>query len=192
VLISGSGSVQLEYQFGDDAVDQWLRLPGLPGDATYGYVSNVIAGRAYIVRARLVSRRGVVGAWTYAAAHIVIGKEDLPNDVPFFIIDGNRLKWGAVPDVDLAGYQIRFHYGTNTSWSDAATLHDGLIKASPYDPPMRPQGALTLMIKAVDTSGNQSAHAVAIAGEFTNTQPINVVEVFDLQAIGYAGTFISD
>jgi hypothetical protein len=192
VLIKGSGQIQIEYQFGDDAQDVWLRLPGLPGDATIGYISNVIVGRIYIVRARLISRRGVVGAWTYSSPHTVIGKEDLPGDVPFFIIDGNRLKWGAVPDVDLAGYQIRFQYGSNTTWSTAAALHDGLLNASPFDPVMRPQGQLTLMIKAVDTSGNQSANTVAIVGQFQSSDVSNVIEVFDLQAIGYADTFIEE
>lgn len=192
VLLSGSGTVQIEVQLADDDEDVWTRLPGLPGDSTFGFVGPVIEGRAYLLRARLVSRRGVAGPWSYAAPHIVVGKSAPPTDVPWFIIDGDRLAWGGIDDVDLAGYRIRFHYGSNASWSDAAPLHAGLLTSSPYTPPTRPQGDVTLMIKAVDTSGNESANVTLISSSFAAIPIGNVVEVFDMQARGYAATFLTD
>ncbi len=192
ILLSGSGTIQIEMQLADDDQDVWTRLPGLPGDATFGYVGPVIEGRAYLLRARLVSRRGVAGPWSYAAPHIAVGKSAPPSDVPWFIIDGDRLAWGGIDDVDLAGYRIRFHYGSNASWADAAPLHDGLLTSSPYTPPTRPQGGITLMIKAVDTSGNESQNVTLISSSFTAIPIGNVVEVFDLQARGYADTFLTD
>lgn len=192
ILLAGSGSVQVEYQLADDGIDEWIRLPLLPGDATFCYVSPVIEGRAYNVRARLVSRRGVAGEWSYAPVHIAVGKSDPPSDVPWFVIDGDRLAWGGILDRDLAGYRIRFQYGANTNWDDAVPLHDGLLVSSPYTPAVKPQGDITLMIKAVDTSGNESLNVTFLSTGFVPLAIGNVVENFDMQARGYALTFITD
>lgn len=98
----------------------------------------------------------------YVISYQVKGLATLPPDVLEFKIDGDRLTWTPVVAVDLAGYRIRYNFGQNTWWPTAAALHEGLVTDSPYTMSTRPNGPVTLMIKAVDTSGNESAAAAII------------------------------
>lgn len=129
-------------------------------------------------------RLGTVGRVDYA----VLGLSLPPSNIPWFRIDGNTLTWGVVADVDLLGYLIRYHYGDNPSWGDAHPLHDGVVTDTPYTPPATPQGPLTLMIRAVDTSGNLSEVAAVIRTQFGDVLVTNVVETYDFQAMGYPGS----
>ena len=63
---------------------------------------------------------------------------------------------------DLAGYKIRFQYGQNAWWDTATPLHDGLLTESPYIFSAMPNGTATILIKAVDTSGNESLNVASI------------------------------
>ncbi|MGI9142998.1 MAG: host specificity factor TipJ family phage tail protein, partial [Fluviibacter sp.] len=96
----------------------------------------------------------------------VYGKTLPPQNVQAFTTDPleNRftLRWNAVEDIDLAGYQIRWINGDSRDWGQAAPIHEGLIVSSPYISVVRPAGYGTLMIKAVDTSGNYSVTPAAI------------------------------
>lgn len=129
---------------------------------------------------------GRVGTSTYVD-HLVIGFGSPPADVPWFSIEGNTLTWGEVPEVDVAGYRIRFNYGLKTSWGDANPLHAGLVTQNPYTPEVMPSGQLTLMIKAVDTSGNESGSAALIRAVLGDQIVANVVETVDYQAQGFPG-----
>lgn len=94
--------------------------------------------------------------------YTVKGLQEPPPDVTQFSIAGDLLSWIGVSAVDLAGYRIRFNYGQNTWWNTATALHDGLITQSPYQMATRPSGTVTLLIKAVDTSGNESLNPAVI------------------------------
>lgn len=85
-----------------------------------------------------------------------------PNDVTQFTINGDVMSWTPVSELDLAGYKIRFHYGINSWWPTATPLHDGVITESPYTFVNRPTGPVTMMIKAVDTTGNESKNAATL------------------------------
>lgn len=98
-----------------------------------------------------------------------------PPDVAQFTIAGDVLGWSAVDVVDLAGYKIRFQYGQNTWWGTAADLHDGLITEMPYTLVNRPAGPVTLLIKAVDTTGNESVNATAILTDLGDPLVDNIV-----------------
>ena len=111
-----------------------------------------------------------------------------PPDVPWFLVDGNRLTWGEADTPDLAGYEIRFHYGINRDFGTAAPLHRGLLTTSPLDMPVRPDGQVTLLIKAVDTAPLQSNNAAIIITDFGDAPVANVVETFDLKVLGWPGT----
>lgn len=184
-----SATVEIEYRRSDST--RWIFAGTFPAGSERGYIASVQDRIYYNVRARLVSRRGVVGPWR-EGMHRVIGKTAPPSNVPWFLMDGDRLTWGAVPDLDLSGYRIRFQYGTNRSWSDAVPLHTGLLTQSPYTPELRPQGTITLMIKAVDMSGNESGSPAYILAGFGDAVVANVVEVFDFKALGYADHFFEE
>lgn len=155
------GYTQLQWRLSTVTDDDWQNLD-LPADAIAQYLTGVPDGTGILIRVRHVSGLPLRGLWS-TIAHTVLGKTEAPADVATFSIDGQRLSW-SYPTVvpDLAGFAIRFNYGTNTWWDGAASLHDGLITDNPYTMAQRPAGTVTLLIKAVDTSGNYSANAAVI------------------------------
>lgn len=119
--------------------------------------------------------------------HEIVGLKRAPANVPWFVIEGNTLSWGEVSDLDVDGYLIRFHYGHNRNWDDASPLHTGVLTQCPFTPEKLPQGPITLMIKAVDTSGNESAKPAVIETRFGDVLVGNVIETIDFQEQGYPG-----
>jgi hypothetical protein len=185
--VLSSGSIEVEWaQVGTDV---WHRVT-VQGDSIAAYISPVQDGFLYVVRARAVSPYfNIKSDWRNAAIHTVIGKTEPPSDVPFFSVDADGIaNWGHVDDVDLAGYAIRWQQGNNLSWGDASPLHAGVITESPYQITIRPAGSATYMIKAVDTSGNQSETAAACIINLGDPIVNNVIVTYDYQANSWPGT----
>ena len=139
---------------------------------------NVTSGETYTLQVRPQTLLGIQGApaqWATITT-TVVGKLAPPATVASLSIAGTVLSWPAVADIDLAGYQLRFHYGQNTDWGSATPMHIGLIMASPYDLITRPAGPVTLMLKAVDTSGNESLASANVATDLGDPPIANVVE----------------
>jgi len=111
----------------------------------------------------------------YNVNYTVIGLKKKPADVINFSVDKSILSWSPVKDIDLAGYKIKFNYGLNTWWNTAAELHNGLITESPFDLVTRPAGLVTLLIKAVDTTGNESENAAVITMNLGNALTDNII-----------------
>jgi hypothetical protein len=156
--LTNGGSIEVEWSRADALA--WQRVQ-VAGDATEAVLIGPADGNQIVVRAR--SRNAVaVSNWSLQVAHTVVGKTEPPADVESFAIDGEALRWTAVDGPDVAGYRIRLNYGSNTFWGSGAPLHEGLITSSPYTLAARPSGRVTLLIKAVDTSGNESANAAAV------------------------------
>ncbi|MDP1886637.1 host specificity factor TipJ family phage tail protein [Polaromonas sp.] len=123
----------------------------------------------------------------YPLTYTVKGLSIKPPDITNLSISGAVLEWTAVSAVDLDGYIFRFHYGGNFDWGSAVPLHTGVIKSSPFDMMTRPGGVVTIMGKAVDTSGNESQASANIVINLGDPPVANVVETFDLQAMGFPG-----
>lgn len=139
-------------------------------DANYG-------GDTYVRVAAVGLARG---AWE----QVVLETPQLP-DVRVLTIDGDRLTWPAVQAPNVDGYQIRYHYGANVDWGSAHALQVGLVTASPYVMPVRPPGAVTILIKAVDTVGNESLAAAYVLTDLGDPLVANVLESFDFRAAGW-------
>lgn len=126
-----------------------------------------------------------------SASGNVYGKTLPPEDVQAFTIDpvGTRLTlhWNKVGDIDLDGYQIRWINGDSRDWGSAAPIHEGLVVSSPYISPNRPAGYGTLMIKAVDTSGNYSVNPAAIVLNLGDAPIDNVILAVDVAVAGFPG-----
>ncbi len=105
-----------------------------------------------------LGRRGALRRVSYT----VVGLKAKPDDVINFSVNKTTLSWSPVTNVDLAGYVIKFNYGQNTWWNTATPLHSGLVTEMPYDMVNKPSGLVTLLIKAVDTTGNESQNAAVI------------------------------
>lgn len=136
-----------------------------------------------------VQANGIVGVLLTSeqVEYFVIGKTAKPQNVTNFSIDGTTLNWTHVTDLDLLGYIVKFHYGSNQDWGSAVSLNEGVITESPFVLVQRPSGTVTLMIKAVDTTGNESEQAAVIVTDLGDADVANIVETIDFDALGYPG-----
>lgn len=179
------GIIEVEWQlFGSDVWNQ----AAVDGNQTQTFLSPVEDGSFYIVRVRAVNQYlNVKSDWTYAAPHQVIGKTEPPANVATFFVSNSIFTWTPNTELDLAGYVVRFQYGNNTSWADAAPMHTGVLTSSPWTPEIFPPGPITVMIKALDTSGNESLMPAVIQYNFGDTILDNLVFTYDDKAAGFAG-----
>lgn len=164
------GRIEVQFKRTTDA--DWTSQR-IDGDQTATYLTGVEDGVLYQVRARAINVSGQRGVWS-EIEHTVIGKTEPPPDVGRFTINGTKLSWDPVQALDLAGYVLRFQYGTDTFWPSAGPLHAGVITETPYDLVTRPTGPVTLLIKAVDTSGNESVNAASITANLGDALVENV------------------
>jgi len=169
-----------------DSTGAWTVLT-VTGDETQVITSDVLDGAYYVVQARARTTVGI-SDWNTQVQHRIIGKTEPPANITAFSISGDTLNWTAVADVDLWGYLLRFNYGSNFTWATATPMHVGVITESPYVMVTRPSGAVTIMIKAIDTTGNESLNAAAVATNLADPDIVNVVEQVDFDALGYTGT----
>lgn len=114
-------------------------------------------------------------ATPYRLQYDVQGLRQPPPDVEEITVTGDMVSWPAVSVPDLAGYELRFQFGNNTWWDTAVPLHTGVITESPYQLTRRPQGEVTVLIKAVDTTGNRSENAASVQVGFAPIPVSNAV-----------------
>lgn len=110
-----------------------------------------------------------------------------PEDVPWFNADANLLSWGEVSDLDVAGYRIKWAAGSAGAWHNGQPLHTGLITDSPWTMPNVGAGATTIMIKAVDTSGNESANPAYLTINLGDPVVDNVIATRNMEFLGFPG-----
>ena len=171
------GQVEVQTQATTDL--GWSPVDIVAAELGVAWVSPVQEGASYNVRIRAINSIGVRGAWSQGTVQVV-GKTAPPSDVPWLRLDGERLTWGPVSDIDLAGYRVRWQPGGSRSWSDALELHTGLLAVSPWDLVTIPYGAGQILIKAVDTTGNESLNVTAIACNLGDAPVENVFASYTL------------
>lgn len=176
---SQKGQVEVQLKLSSDT--GWAPVDLVAAELATAWASPVQDGVSYDVRVRIVNAIGVRGPWTQATVSVV-GKTAPPSDVPWLRLDGTRLTWGAVGDIDLDGYRVRWQPGTSRSWSDALELHTGLLTVSPWDLVTIPYGAGQILIKAVDTTGNESLNVTAIACNLGDAPVENVFASYTLNS----------
>lgn len=91
---------------------------------------------------------------------LIQGKTLPPSDVTGFEISQNgdslHFEWNAVTDVDLARYIVK----KGSEWNTGTVIAE-LIDITTYDYPVGQIGSQTYMVKAVDTSGNESSNVAS-------------------------------
>lgn len=180
--IASSGYVEVQYALMTDGI--W-RSQTVPGSDTQLVFAGVADRAAIVVRAR-AKNAVAVSDWSLQVAHIVIGKTEPPPDIRNLSISGSVLSWSLPRRVpDLAGFVFRFHYGSNLDWNSGTPLHTGLITESPYDLITRPGGVVSIMGKAIDTTGNVSKYAANIVMNLGDPPVANVIEQWDFNALGW-------
>lgn len=180
--ITSNGFVEVQYMLVTDGV--W-RSQTVPGSDTQVVFTGIDDSAAIVVRAR--SKNAVaVSDWGSQIGHIVIGKTEPPPDIQNLSISGAVLTWSLPRRVpDLAGFVFRFHYGVNVDWGSAAPLHDGIVTENPWEPKTRPGGVVTIMGKAIDTTGNMSNATANIVMNLGDPPVANIVEQWDFDALGW-------
>jgi len=190
IFVRAGGSVRVQWQRQGDTI--WNEAQ-LRGDATQIFLQPVQDGQAYYIR---VSFENSIArsAWTQIG-HTVVGKTAPPSDVTNFTINGSTLSWSPVTDADLDGYRLRFQAGLSQSWGDAVWLHgqggvqQDVLTSPPFTIPSNiGVGQATLMVKAVDTSGNESLDAAILVTNLGSPAIANAVQTFDRKASGFPGT----
>lgn len=157
------------------------------GNPTGGVVSlaPVEDAATYAIELRSVSAVGATSEWV-RIDHTVVGKSSLPPDVERFYRSGDALVWPYPnPPVDLAGFLLRANYGTSQDWGAARALHQGVVTAPPFDISAL-HGTQTILIKAVDTSGNVSTTAASVTIDLGDLPVENVIDT-QSEAPGFTG-----
>lgn len=177
--------VQARYREAGSVEDwQWTSA----ANPTGGFLSlaPVEDEASYEIEIRSVSAVGATSGWV-RIEHTVIGKTSVPPDVERFYRSGDALVWPYPnPPVDLAGFLLRAAYGTSQDWGAARALHQGVVTAPPFDISAL-HGTQTILIKAVDTSGNVSATAASVTIDLGDVPVANVIDT-QSEAPGFTGT----
>jgi photosystem II stability/assembly factor-like uncharacterized protein len=130
----------------------------VPLDAGEVALMPVEDGVSYKLRLRYVKEDWSRGPWSAIETHVVEGKTAPPADVTGFAMlqvrENVNGTWTAVPDRDLAGYEIRYG-AVAVEWDDGAVLTKVMMGTS-FTTPILPPGTYDFMIKAIDTTGNYS------------------------------------
>jgi hypothetical protein len=180
---------QAEIQFKPSIQDNWqtaVIVDATLGEASIGPVQD---GVAYDVKLRFINPvLGVTGNFIQAAPHRVLGKSMPPDAPESVVVVGQQVYFvGNAGDLDLAGYYLRSVPGSVSNWGAGQPLHEGFTTVIPFTIPIRLFGVQTIMVVAVDTSGNISEVA-STTNNFGAAVLDNVVESFDYEANGFPGT----
>lgn len=174
-----------DLSFGNPAV------VGASTDPAY-YIAPVEDGATYVVEVRPLTTTGSTSANWSTTTVFVVGKTEPPADVPSVNIANGVLTWAYPnPPADLAGFRVRYTSGSNVFWPIGTDVVSGLLTVNTLDVSSLLNGQVTIMVKAVDTSGNESANPAYVITDFGDPIVSNVVVDYDLRAAGFPGTIVS-
>lgn len=163
----GAVRYQVETRYSNG---NWMTYPEVNGQLFE--LPDVDPG-VYAARVTSINSLGLRSIPAQLSDTLILGKMARPEHVTNFVVAraGKELnfEWGQVGDVDLDYYEIRW----GTTWETAIPLHrtaDNKVTVTTHQ-------SGTFLIKAVDTSGNESATATAIvASDLTG---INVLLAYE-------------
>ncbi|MDZ4375757.1 MAG: hypothetical protein U1C74_30615, partial [Phenylobacterium sp.] len=143
------------------------------GGEAEAFFDNLKVGTAYDVRIAAINVHGVQGSFSTVTNHVVLGKTARPQDVTGFSVAQNgpvvNFKWNQVADDDLAGYEVRFAPRLSAvPWESAAPVTK-VTRGTAITNAFVPPGDWRFYLKAFNTTGLDSATAVAVDRVITNT-----------------------
>ena len=153
------------------------------------FINFLQVGVAYDVRVRVRDSSGNLGEFITVSGHTVVGDTVVPPDPTALSLNGTTVSWlYATPPLDFAGFRLKFNPGTNTFWADATLLTPTLISDAEFDINSLPAGPNTILVKAVDTSGNESDGAATLTIDVPDPgDPLTAAETdtIDFHALGF-------
>lgn len=98
---------------------------------------------------------------------------------------------------DIAGFMLKYTQGKESNWETGIAVQEGLITTQPYETQTIRQGTHAVMIKAVDTNGNESKNFAYCLLDMGDLLQENVLFDKDFGADNFAdvknnGTVLSD
>jgi len=185
--VAVGGQVQVQWREATSTAEGWTDAATVAGSASSVYLTGLPDGTAVLLRARFVNQLNITGPWT-TIAHAVLGKSEPPSTpANVFVTSDLLVYFGKVTDFDVAGYLVRAVAGTTATWSRGLPLHDGVVTDSPWRIPGALYGVQTLMVAAIDTSGNVGGCG-SYTLDFSQPSTANSVQSLDYRAGGFAGT----
>jgi hypothetical protein len=181
--------IQAQYRPSDSSAE-WITLPTRTMPVSELAIRPLEQGRSYDVRLRSYNATlSMASDWTTATGVLVVGKSSLPPDPLALSLDAEavELRWlYPTPPPDLDGFLVRYAPGPGANWDEAQPLHDAVVSDTRFHlPPLT--GTFTFLVKAVDTSGNQSANPTTLVADLVAVYE-NIVREEDQGALGWPGT----
>jgi len=107
----------------------------------------------------------------------IYGKAAAPNDVENFqmVVQGSKafFSWDPVSDLDVKYYWLRYSKNTSAIWGESTTIEKYIPgTTTSYFGPL---SSGRYLIKAVDSSGNESTNATGITSSFADILDLNAV-----------------
>jgi hypothetical protein len=171
------------------------------GDVAGRRVEFSVADRSTItVEVSVFNSVGMMGLSGVATdTHYVVGKTALPPTPQYFLVSGQadgtrQLAWGYTtinPPLDVTiggGYRVRYVSGASGTWASMSALHTGLLIASPFEFNTLAAGTWTFAVKAVDSSGNESADALYATAVLLDPRLGGVIYAIDPFTVSWPGT----
>lgn len=187
-VLSG-GNIEVQLKRSADA--SWTTVARVPGSDSEAYLLDVEDGVAYDVRLRAVNVATATSAWILAAGHLVLGKSEPPPPLTGLYRQADSIYWtyDNAP-VDLAGYRVRVAGGLTKNWLKGSDWPNAgaIVKERSIGATALGSGVTTIMVKPVDTSGNEAESAVSLTINLGEYAPENLILTTDLKALGFPGT----
>ena len=154
------------------------RFIGSSGSNFYE-ISNVISLKTYDIAVIRVNKTGEQKTIndSPSVSLYVYGKTAPPEDVSNFIaqvsLNGIRLSWDAVSDIDISHYEVRWtSFTSGASWASSIFMED--TDSTTINFLAAKNG--TYLIKAVDTTGNKSVNTTTVVTNVPAVINFNIKE----------------
>lgn len=186
---SATGAYRSAQVWGATAGNELQKLGETP-DLRFSWRANL--DEAWSIEVRPFGTLGRPG--TLASAYYAVSGLSVAPDAPTGVTSTpTHLFFTPSEALDIAGYVVRYNVGTDTEWSVGTPLHavtdgyaGGLVPGSPWPMPQRLYGINTIIVRAVDTSGNESVAAYETR-DFGTPDAANVADTDDYAAAGFPG-----
>ncbi len=136
-------------------------------------IANVKTLQTYMVKVANINEMRTAGGKAKTAMIYITGKDTPPADVSYFSLvqDGGNITATILPvaDLDIDHYQIRM----GAIWETAVKIGD--FAGTSYTFPALQNGTCSYLVKAFDTSANESLHAKKQIINITNVAAANVI-----------------
>jgi predicted phage tail protein len=157
---------QFRKKSGEDVVTDWINVPRVEAfGETEISIRPVEQDSVYDVRVRSISdSKASASEWLYRSDHVVIGLSTPPPAPTSLSVWGTAIRWeyGVKPS-DFAGFIVKHQGGDDATWATGIPITTNLITDNWIQINGRIQyGRTTIMVRAVDVAGNESATLSAV------------------------------